>query len=471
MASQSEQKPTAPPSASPVATAVDDLDALLAEVLPEASKINGLVRLSGGASRETWRFVADGRPLVVQLQRAGDERDMMVEAAVVKAAGAAGVPAPSMIASGRQSDGGAFMVVDAIDGETIARKIQRDDDFIDARRTFARRCGAALARLHAIDHADISGLIQEDQIERYTDVLDELGEPHPAFELARNWLLANRPAPTRTCLVHGDFRLGNLIVDSDGLRAVIDWELAHLGDPMEDLGWLCVKAWRFGGAHDVGGIGERNELFASYEAAGGDPVDPDAVHWWEVLGTWKWGIMCIVQADAHRSGRARSHELAAIGRRVCENEYDLLDPVGLNLFDLDPGQVTDPAGAELTNWESGPHDLPNAPELLQAVSEWIGRDVVETAAAAGDSRLRFHARVAMNVLATVERELYHGPVHAQRHRARLAGLGVESDRELADMIRAGIDDERTVEVATAVHASVLDKLAVANPKYASRAPG
>jgi aminoglycoside phosphotransferase (APT) family kinase protein len=124
-------------------------------------------------------------------------------------------------------------------------------------------------------------------------------------------------------VVHGDFRLGNVIVGGDGLRAVLDWELVHLGDPMEDLGWMCVKAWRFGSPLPVAGVGEYERLFEAYEAAGGAAIDGDVVRWWEVLGTLKWGIMCIMQANAHLSGVARSHELAAIGRRVCENEHDL----------------------------------------------------------------------------------------------------------------------------------------------------
>jgi aminoglycoside phosphotransferase (APT) family kinase protein len=154
-------------------------------------------------------------------------------------------------------------------------------------------------------------------------MLDTLGQPHPAFELAFRWLEQHRPASPRQAIVHGDFRLGNIIVGDDGLRAVLDWELAHLGDPMEDLGWLCVKAWRFGSSKPVAGVGDRAELFAAYEAAGGGTVDPAAAHWWEVLGTLKWGIMCILQCSAHLSGLSRSHELAAIGRRVCENEHDL----------------------------------------------------------------------------------------------------------------------------------------------------
>jgi aminoglycoside phosphotransferase (APT) family kinase protein len=300
-----------------------DLSTMLSNAL-HGAEIRELHRLSGGASRETWRFLADGRPLIVQRQRAGDERDMLAEAAVVRAAGAGGVPVPELLDARRRDDGMAFMILEAIEGQTIARKIQRDLEFAEARERLVSDFGRALARIHALDPAAVPGLHETDQVVYYTEVLDSLGRPHPVLELVRNWLTDTRPVSERACVVHGDFRLGNVIVGPDGLRAVIDWELAHLGDPMEDLGWLCVRAWRFGGASPVGGLGEYDQLFAAYEAAGGMQVDPVAVHWWEVLGTWKWAIMCIVQASVHLSGAARSHELAAIGRRVCENEYDLL---------------------------------------------------------------------------------------------------------------------------------------------------
>ncbi len=299
-----------------------ELTTMLSQLLDDA-EIHGLHRLSGGASRETWRFEADGRPLILQRQRSGDVRDMLVEAGVVRAAGRGGAPVPELIDARRRDDGMAFMVLEAIDGETIARKILRDDDFAAARPRLVTDFGRALARIHGIDTSTISGLVHTDQVEYYTGVLDDLGQPHPVLELVRNWLVDHRPASERRSLVHGDFRLGNMIVGPDGLRAVIDWELAHLGDPMEDLGWLCVKAWRFGSAPPVAGLGGYDELFSAYEAAGGGAVDPAVVHWWEVLGTWKWAIMCIVQASVHLSGAARSHELAAIGRRVCENEHDL----------------------------------------------------------------------------------------------------------------------------------------------------
>ena len=285
--------------------------------------IADLTRLSGGASRETWRFRADGVERIAQRQRDGDERDMMVEASVLDAARSADVPVPALLCADPGTDGTATMIVEAIDGETIARKIQRDDEFADARPRLAGQFGAALAAVHRIERTAVPGLEQHDQVERYTEALDELGRPSPMLELVRRWLIDHRPPSDTTCVVHGDFRLGNLIVGGDGLRAVIDWELAHLSDPMEDLGWLCVKAWRFGQAPPVAGVGSYDELFSAYEDAGGRSVDPDVVRWWEVLGTWKWAIMCIRQAEVHLSGDERSHELAAIGRRVCENEHDL----------------------------------------------------------------------------------------------------------------------------------------------------
>ena len=303
------------------------VEAALAEVLG-AERVSGLTRLSGGASRETFLFEADGERFVLQRQRAGDVRDMGNEAAVLRAAFAAGVPVAELVASSNVASeiGSAFMVSRAVDGETIARKILRDPEFAEARRVLAGQLGAALAKVHATDVAHLTTLpVVEvhDQLPQYRALLDGYAEPHPAFELAFRWLHDHQPPPTRRTLVHGDFRLGNVMVGSDGLRAALDWELAHLGDPMEDLGWLCVKAWRFGSPYPVAGVGDYAELAEAYEAASGIAVDIDVVRWWEVLGTMKWGIMCMGQANTHLSGVARSHELAAIGRRVCENEHDL----------------------------------------------------------------------------------------------------------------------------------------------------
>ena len=296
-----------------------------------AKKVEGLRRLSGGASRDTFSFEADGRPLILQRQRVAGMRDFRTEAALLREAKKVGVPVAEVLVTDvdaddaqREAIGAAFMVVERLDGETIARKILRDEEYAGARPKLAAQCGEALAGIHSIPVESVPGLEATDQVKQYRDAHDALGVPSAAFELGFRWLEQHRPASAATTVVHGDFRLGNLIIDASGLRAVIDWELGHLGDPMEDLGWLCTKAWRFGNKPRVGGFGDVDELVAAYEARAGTTVDRDALRWWETLGTLKWGVMCNMQANAHLSGMVRSVELATIGRRVCEQEHDLL---------------------------------------------------------------------------------------------------------------------------------------------------
>ena len=435
---------------------------------PEGHVVTGLTRLSGGASRETFSLdlvAPDGTttPAVVQRVRGSTVLSvptMVGEGELLQAAARGGVAvAPVLGASDDPSIIGApFVLMARVEGETLARKILRDDEFADARRSVVAQCGDALARIHALSTDVAPHLRAADPVDQLVGLLDSLGEPHPAFELAIGWLTANRPAEVEPRVVHGDFRLGNLIVGPDGLRAVLDWELAHLGDPMEDLGWLCVRAWRFGSAPPVAGLGTYDELFDAYAAAAGSPVDAEAVHWWEVLGTLKWGVICILQTAGHLTGASRSVELAAIGRRIVENEYDVLRLLGAD--ELAPAPIGPVASGD--GYDAGPHDRPTAPELVEAVREFLEGDVM----AATSGRVQFHARVAAKVLATVERELAAGPAMAAAHRERLAALGFADDGALAAAIRAGELDTRRDEVLASVYASVLDKLAVANPTYA-----
>lgn len=308
-----------------------DLTASLSDLL--GAEVHELRRLSGGASRETWSFDvrregADRpEPLILRRDPVGAPKGgMAVEARLFAVAGAAGVPVPRVLHASDDPAvlGSSFLVMERIEGETIPRKILRDDEHAAARAGLAAQCGEVLAKLHAIPPESVEGLAEQDPVSEFMEMLDTLGEPHPAFELAFRFLAANRPPPARRSIVHGDFRNGNFIVGPEGLRVVLDWELAHVGDPIEDLGWLCVKSWRFGAAAPVGGFGTYEELCDAYAAAGGGAVDLDALRWWELMGTVKWGIMCILQATAHVSGAVRSVELAAIGRRVCEVEHDVL---------------------------------------------------------------------------------------------------------------------------------------------------
>jgi aminoglycoside phosphotransferase (APT) family kinase protein len=219
--------------------------------------------------------------------------------------------------------------MDRVDGETIPRRILRDDTYAAARPLLAAQSGAIAARIHAVDPATLPELpvmgVRE-QIQQQRTLLDAFDEPHPAFELGLRWLEEHAPSEREPALVHGDFRNGNFVIGADGIRAVLDWELAHLGDPLEDLGWLCVKSWRFGNADKVaGGFGALDQLLSSYTRAGGAPVDEETVRFWVVLGTVKWGVICAGQALAFVNGILRNVEMAALGRRVAEMEWDLLD--------------------------------------------------------------------------------------------------------------------------------------------------
>jgi len=258
---------------------------------------------------------------------------------VLRAAAAAGVPVPRV--HWCEDDPAVldapFFVMDFVAGETLARRLLRDAEYAPARAALPEQLAAALARIHAIDveRAGLSFLPApsageapaQAELARYEQIFRAIApEPHPALELGLRWLGARLPAPRRRTLVHGDFRVGNVIFGPEGLRAVLDWELAHVGDPADDIGWLCVRAWRFGAdANPVGGLCDRARFFAAYERAGGGPVDPAVVRWWEVFGNLKWAIMCIMQAKTFLDGAVKSVELASLGRRVAEMELELLD--------------------------------------------------------------------------------------------------------------------------------------------------
>jgi aminoglycoside phosphotransferase (APT) family kinase protein len=379
---------------------------------------------------------------------------MAGEAALMRAAAQLGVPVPTVLADDDGAVVGSPCIVTArLEGETIARKLLRDEEWATARQRLVRQAGEALAAIHRIDPGVAPSLKGGDQLEQLRQMLDGFDQPLPAFELGLRWLEAHRPASPRTTVVHGDFRLGNLFVDREGLAGVLDWELAHLGDPVEDLGWYCVRAWRFGSPLPAGGMGTREELLDAYAAAGGDPVDPEALGWWELLGTVKWGLICVLQAQVHLSGAARSVELATIGRRVCENEWDVL---GLLPGGALPGP-TEPAPVEDVDL----YGRPTACELVEAVREWVDHDV----RAATEGRVAFHARVAVNALAMVERQLALGPAHEAAHRAGLDALGHADDASLARAIASGSEDHRLDVLRTVVARSVRAKLEVANPRW------
>jgi aminoglycoside phosphotransferase (APT) family kinase protein len=313
----------------------ESLAAVLRPILQGDVAIENLRALTGGASRTTWAFDAatgeGSRSLILRIGPPDDVHAAMeLEARAQAAAAATGAPVPHILVADDSPAalGNPFLICDEIKGETIVRRIQRTLD--DSGRTrLLRQCAQALAAIHRAD-ANLSGLDREDQLAEWRGRLDAMGDTTATFEWAFRWLAAHQPAPSPPRLVHGDYRMGNLIADGSDLAAVLDWELVHIGEVYEDLAWFCIRAWRFGAPadRDAGGLGSAEDFLRAYEQAGGATVDRLAFHWWLVLATLRWGVICRYQAERHLSGQHRSVELAAIGRRVCETEWDLLDLLG-----------------------------------------------------------------------------------------------------------------------------------------------
>lgn len=311
--------------------------------------VSGLRQLPGGASRETWSIdvecdrdgVRTTLPLVLRRDpsASGVESLRRDEFALLRAAANAGVPVPKVhwIADDTETLGAPFFIMERVEGETIARRLLREEEFAAARQVLPEQLGRILARIHSIDpqkeRLDFLTSPGEgnspaaSELDRYHQIYRAIApDPHPAIELAFRWLRRRIPSTSALAVVHGDYRVGNVIVGPDGIRAVLDWELAHLGDPVEDLGWLCVRAWRFGNDdRPVGGLGTREQLLAAYESGGGARIDPTHVRYWEVFGNLKWAIICIMQAKTHLDGLKNSVEHASLGRRIAETELELLN--------------------------------------------------------------------------------------------------------------------------------------------------
>jgi aminoglycoside phosphotransferase (APT) family kinase protein len=317
----------------------EQLGRCVASWYPGATGVAGAAKLSGGASQETWSFdIAHPDGVFGAILRrsppgygAAPSRaaGLDAEAVLMRLAYEAGVPSPKVMHVLQPRDGlGTGFIMARVEGETIARKILRDEQFATARPMLARQLGKVAAGIHGLELAQLPELRRMTAAKEIFELERDyrgFDWPRPVFALALRWLRDHDPGPSdEVTLVHGDFRHGNLIIGPDGVRAVLDWELAHLGDPMEDLGWICVNSWRFGEIDKpVGGFGTREELFAGYEAAG-RRADPARVKFWEVMGTLRWGVMCCGMMQRFRLGPDHSMERAMIGRRSSETEIDLL---------------------------------------------------------------------------------------------------------------------------------------------------
>ena len=300
-------------------------------------KVSNLEPLTGGASKEIWKFEVSNakQPTKMILRRgSGIEGPLAIktadEARIQKEVIKVGAPVPKILAvSKNEEELGDSYIMHFVEGESIARKILRDKEYKKALPILAYQCGEAIAKIHNVDINNFSFLPKkpaEDQLEDLYSTYQSFEQPSPVFEYAYLWLKEQDFSNFQESLVHGDFRLGNIIVNADGLQSIIDWELAHIGNPLQDLGWVCGNSWRFGKNDKVvGGFGELEDLLEGYNSISKLKVNKEMVKCWQVFGTFRWGVICLIQAYAHLNGTINSIEKAAIGRRVSETEIDIVD--------------------------------------------------------------------------------------------------------------------------------------------------
>jgi aminoglycoside phosphotransferase (APT) family kinase protein len=305
----------------------EEMQAALSAVLGREAEISEPVLLAGGASKEAWAVDADGERLLVRRAAASvmhaHTLTLAQEFEVLRAAHEAGVTVPRPYGYIPELAGREAFVMERLEGETIGRRIVQKPELEAARERLPAQMAEELARIHAIP-AERLPFLPEARLERMVDELDEVREPHPAIELGLWWLRENRPAPRPAVVVHGDFRIGNLVVREDGLAGVLDWEFAHVDDPVRDMAFSLVRAWRFGVAEKrLGGIGDVAPYLERYNELTGFDVLPEELDYWEVAGNVGWAVGCLTQAQRHLSGLDRSVELAILGRLSAEVEYEI----------------------------------------------------------------------------------------------------------------------------------------------------
>lgn len=453
------------------------LDRVLARCIDGYDRLISCERLSGGANQETYRLVIAERSgeRSLSMRRAaggiGATQEsinigLRTEARLFQVAREAGVPSPEIHYVLEPTDElGDGFIMSWLDGETLGARIVRAEEFADVRPRLAEQCGRILARIHAIDVAS-TGLAKDLTTTTAAEFVNDtwtryrsLNTPQPMIDYTACWLLEHLPDATRSCLVHNDFRNGNLMIDRTGIIGVLDWEIAHIGDPMRDLGWLCTNSWRFGESTlPVGGFGDYDSLIAGYEAGSGITVDRAHLHFWEVFGSFWWAVGCLAMAARYREGPDRSVEHPAIGRRSSECQTDCL-----NLIIPGPVELVDPPAP----FDDG--DLPRSGELIDSVREFLRNEIMATTR----GRTKFLARVAGNSLDIVQRELALGAAARAAERSSLSALlGCSGDLaelrwQLVNGLRDGSITTQRNGLAAHLRNTVVNRLAIDQPTYSA----
>jgi len=434
-------------------------------------------QLTAGASQETYRIrVADAmgeRQFALRRSQPSLQGDSSVgtislatEARLFQLAAEAGIPGPGIRYVMVPGDGlGSGFIMDWLEGETLGQRIVRADEYANIRPRLARECGQILGRIHALDWraAGLSEALPEVNPKTLVDetwaYYRDFNVPVPMIDYTWRWLRDNLPCESRTTLVHGDFRNGNLMVTPQGITAVLDWELAHIGDPVRDLGWLCVNSWRFGNeALPVGGFGEIKDLLAGYRETSGLDITREELAFWQVFGSFWWAMATLQMANAWRSGETPSLERPVIGRRSSEAQMDCVNLLIPGEFSLPEPNVEIARGTQ----------LPMPAELLAGVATFLKEDV----AVQLDPHNSFLARVAANSLSIAQRELQFGgelAAHEKERLRALLGRTGELDAlrwELVERLRTDMPLD-TPGLAEHLRQTVAGQLAIDQPRYSA----
>ena len=409
------------------------IEIVLRREFDEFYELESCQQLSAGASQETWRITFRGRsgesrlalrrcqPKAVSQSGAG-AITLEIEAALLRLAVQSGIPGPEVFYVLQPDDQlGSGFIMQWLDGETLGQRINRAPELADIRPQLARQCGELLGRIHRLPWQNtaladqLPSITPAELVDQTWEYYRDINVPVPMIDYTWRWLKDNLPVDSRRTLVHGDFRNGNLMVTAGaGINAVLDWELAHIGDPMRDLGWLCVNSWRFGNSElPVGGFGHLDDLLAGYEGTSGLNVDRQTLRFWQVFGSFWWAMVTLQMAQAWRTGETPSLERPVIGRRSSEAQMDCVSL-------LIPGDYRLPASDDSTVTGT---QLPMPGELLSGVEAFLR----ETVAKQLDGHSQFLARVAANSLSIAQREFRHGAKIAQEETARLEDLLTAND--------------------------------------------
>jgi aminoglycoside phosphotransferase (APT) family kinase protein len=388
------------------------------------------------------------------------------EFAVLKAAYAAGVKVPAPLWCSRLGSD-EFFIMEYVDGVAAGHRLARDERLVPDRRRLAEQLGENLARIHALG-APVSELdfLRPPQrtpaaafVAAFRAHLGALPDPHPAIEWGLRWCERNRPRQETVTFVHHDYRTGNYIVRNGELAAVLDWEFAGYGDPLEDIGWFFARCWRFGRPENVaGGIGAADDFLRGYERASGKAVNRTAIRYWEMAAHIRWAVIALQQAQRHFSGEEPSLELALTRYVVPELEYEILEQTAGEALRLEP---TNSCGAPLTS--------------LLAIA---GKTFRESLLPALPDAQRYDGLMVARAVDVAARKLARGSADERQELARLSALfGVDCEsadrldrynRRLAEAIRAGEFDEaddRRERVIEHLRLTARDRLAISNPRY------